>query len=365
MAVSSLGSRVLAAAAAGGLRSHDSYPLITGCLAECGHEEQTCVTTCQVCVEEHKCKSVLKDCDRCLEGARRAKAAAQVPEGSDTTLQDSGGTALLRDGLSRRLLRAKLEALGRRRGFRVTRAGVLKAQREAEWAVETREAAANDLRRAKTTLRETEADVAKWKVDNARKLRKERARAMEARQDRLRADRHLETVTEELNKAKARLKWSRNATSRNTTGRTEQEAKEEQLRAGQEVARLEEEVRRAEEKADELAAQSNWIDKGLQEKVDAAKAAVHDANEELKTAHAMEQITRKRLEEAKMHYVKAAVKVQDADEVVSKIDSELEDHPMQIHLLSAEGIAPGSGSRRSTTAVALPLLLVAAVRSLP
>lgn len=154
------------------LRSTGVRPIITGCLAECGTEEQSCVTQCQVCVEMQAC-NVLSNCSACLNEAREAKEAFRKLGNMG---MDSGGMALKHEGVRQQLDWARLEAIDGKRKLAWARSNVLRAQRNAEWAEEERRELLRRLEQGKEKLLKTEEDVQRWDQRSTAKLDSLRAR---------------------------------------------------------------------------------------------------------------------------------------------------------------------------------------------
>merc|ERR1740117_811503 len=112
---------------------------------------------------------------------------------------------MMRDGLMNEMTRARLAALDRLRELRSFREGVLKAQREAEWAAEERHASAKRLGEERQVLKGARLEVTRWKLQNEKKLKAMRARAREHRLERQTAERKLAVAKKKHSKAARRL----------------------------------------------------------------------------------------------------------------------------------------------------------------
>merc|ERR1719506_3435684 len=117
---------------------------------------------------------------------------------------------------------ARLEALDKSRNLRIARSGVLKAQREAEWAAEERHMSAKSLRETRQVLKGARLEVTRWKLQNEKKLKAKRAKALEQRQERQAAEQDLEAAKSKYSKAQRRLRIaSSNATAETEPGSPE------------------------------------------------------------------------------------------------------------------------------------------------
>lgn len=113
--------------------------IVTGCLKECGPSEQSCVTQCQVCVEQHSCPSLgHRLCGSCLEEARAERRLYKDMIGDAKIVGDSGGAPLVHEGIRQDLYGVQLQSLTGHRTLRMARRDVLAAQRLQEWAVAQR-----------------------------------------------------------------------------------------------------------------------------------------------------------------------------------------------------------------------------------
>lgn len=301
-------------------------PIITGCLKECGYEEQTCVTQCQVCIEQNECR-ILGKCDPCLREAHAQRVNAKK---IDKGILDSGGIAMVRDGLLAEMTRARLEALDRLRELRVAREGVLKAQREAEWAAEERHMSAKNLQESRQVLKGARLEVTRWKLQNEKKLKAMRAKAREQRQERQKAERKLEAEKLKYSKAQRRLRIASANTSESGEGEGAEDG-DEVWRLAREVEEHQEAVERAEKDVESTTADGEWLDRGLRRRVKGAQTGARQAREELLEARARERVSRERLDEAKDHYVKAVKASQWAEKAAQESEKKLRKAPVSAY----------------------------------
>lgn len=303
-------------------------PIITGCLKECGYEEQTCVTACQVCIEQNECR-ILHQCDPCLEAARAQRMTSGK---ADQGILDSGGVAMIRDGLLALMTRARMEALDRKRDLRTARQGVLQAQREAEWATQERTLSAKNLEDARQGLKGARLEVTRWKLQNEKKVKVLRAKAREQRQDRRKAEQKLDAAKRKHAKAQHRLRIatasSANSTEDNLADVNVTEDEDQIWKLAQEAEDKQEAVKRAEKDLETTKVEGEWLDRGLRRRVEGARTGAAQSREELLEGRARERVSSSALEEAKDHYVKAVKSSQYADKAAKEAEEKLRNAPL-------------------------------------
>eukprot|EP00405_Crypthecodinium_cohnii_P025967 CAMPEP_0206484914 /NCGR_PEP_ID=MMETSP0324_2-20121206/40235_1 /ASSEMBLY_ACC=CAM_ASM_000836 /TAXON_ID=2866 /ORGANISM="Crypthecodinium cohnii, Strain Seligo" /LENGTH=377 /DNA_ID=CAMNT_0053963107 /DNA_START=446 /DNA_END=1579 /DNA_ORIENTATION=+ len=138
-------------------------PIITGCLEECGPEDQACVTDCQVCVEQHVCISLHDDdCSSCMSEAHKARALAK----SKRLLVDSGGISLVHEGLRQKVVKSKMRVLEGHRALRRARRKVLDVQRLSEWAAAELDAEVKKLNESRGELDGYDVKANRWLTES-------------------------------------------------------------------------------------------------------------------------------------------------------------------------------------------------------
>jgi len=336
-------------------------PIITGCLKECGYTDQTCITQCQVCIEQNECR-ILHKCDPCLQGAHDQMVLAKK---TDKGILDSGGVALVRDGLMADMTSANLESLERKRLLRTARTGVLMAQREAEWARSERQHSSKNLVEARTTLRIARLEVTRWTLQNEKKLKKMRAQAAQQRRERQTSERKLAEHKRAYSKAQKRLRVASKSGSNMSAQEEEQEQAEEgtdedaenktatKETEGEEIYKLAKDVEErqtavenAERELEKTSADGEWLDRGLRRRVKAAQEGARSSREELLEARARERVSRERLEEAKDHYIASVKSSNVADEAAH--DSEIKLRKAPVSLYPGGPAPPASASAKIT-----------------
>lgn len=323
------GTPAMGLVSAGIVGSSLRRPIITGCLKECGFKEQTCVTQCQVCIEQSECR-ILGKCDPCL---REAHAHKMEAEKADQGTLDDGGVSMMRDGMMAEMTHAKLTALDKKRELRTAREGVLKAQREAEWAVHERRAAAMNLIEARQVLRGARLQVTRWKLQNAKKLQDKRAKARQQRMERQKAERKLVAAKKEAAEAENRLEEASadqvNATTIEGEDGPSDSESEDVWKLTKEAEERQAAVERAELDVEKSSSDAQWLDRGLRRRVKSAKNGAKKAREELLVARAHERVAREKLEDAKMRYVNGVQSSQMADKAAQDSEQRLRAAPVR------------------------------------
>jgi hypothetical protein len=300
----------------------DRRPIITGCLKACGNEEQSCVTQCQVCMEQNGCR-IGGDCELCLKEARAMRLRYAR---TDKTILDSGGIAMMRDGLMAEMTEARLKALDWKRTLRVARENVLKAQREEEYATQERQMKAKGLKDATQELKSSKHEVERWKLQNEKKLKAARARAREQRQQRKIAERKLEAAKLKHKEAERNFRIVSNASITNTS-----EDEEEVWRASRELEEQRQAVEEAETLVEKTSEDGEWLDRGLQRRVRNSQRGAKEAREELLIGRARERVSQESLGEAKDKYLEALAASNEADKVAEEMESKLRQAPLPEH----------------------------------
>jgi len=302
------------------MRGAQLRPIITGCLKACGVQDQTCATQCQVCVEMRGCKTLAAgDCGTCRAEVR---AALRWSETVGDSLMDSGGQALLRDGVRLRLQHARLTALDAKRRLRRARGGILNAQRQAEWAADEHENEVTRLHESQSILRHKEHELEEWQQEHAQRLeamRKELAKRREevnrTKQHRARAKQRLFKMRRRLARAEGqrRESWQRlEAEAERSYERWHKRLKEER----QAMKHLKQRLRKHEDNAE-------WIEEGLNREIREAQNLVDGDLRKLREARSMEELSRGELENAKQQYREAAVASQQRDTVAARLQERL------------------------------------------
>eukprot|EP00928_Gymnodinium_smaydae_P062959 TRINITY_DN4667_c0_g2_i2.p1 TRINITY_DN4667_c0_g2~~TRINITY_DN4667_c0_g2_i2.p1 ORF type:complete len:268 (-),score=24.12 TRINITY_DN4667_c0_g2_i2:184-987(-) len=141
-------------------------PVITGCFRQCGIDDQTCVTQCQVCVEQHRCSTLAHGCEVCVKEVREMLREADT---LDAGVVDSGGASLAIDALRLQKQEATEVAVSAQRRLLHQRDQVLQAQRQVEWAAAERRESRGRLKYARKRLQHRMKDVRKNSGDSRKK----------------------------------------------------------------------------------------------------------------------------------------------------------------------------------------------------
>jgi len=242
----------------------------------------------------------------------------------DNVILDLGGVSMMRDGMMAEMTQAKLLALESKRRLVKTRQGVLKAQREAEWAAEERHLAALNLIEARQVLKGARLEVTRWKLQNEKKLKAMRARAREQRLQRQKAERKLAAAKSKYSKAQTKLEKASN-----TSVTDDSQDDDEVWRLANDVEERQQAVESAEGDVEKTSADGEWLDRGLRRRVKSAQSGARKAREELLVARAHERVARQRLDEAKVHYQTSVQSSQQADKAAEDSEQRLRKAPIQ------------------------------------
>jgi len=276
-----------------------------------------------VCVEEHQCRSVRsKACRDCRKEARKLRRRSK--KASDL-LTDSGGAPLRRDSVRLRLEKAQLESLDANRRLRKSRAGVLKAQRQAEWAAEEEGAEASEIEDARLALKRKQEEMQEWQVRNVERLRKRQEEAIihqtalrKTRRQLRKAKNRLHKVRRYYNRSKNRERWGRLlVAAEGFVHKLQKQEAEQRLAAAD-----------AQEAVNKQERDSQWVQRGLSRELAKAEQSVEKAKESGRSAHTRERFSREALQEAKRAYQAEAGGSERHSGTVKSLQKELRDNPL-------------------------------------
>jgi len=234
---------------------------------------------------------------------------------------------MLRDGMLDALKHSRLEALDRKREVRIAREAVIKDQREAEWSFQERHMAAQRLISSKESLTAERQEVTRWKLRNAKKLKKKRSLAREQRQDKQLAEQRLAESQLEYKKARRRFRILANESDDSEQGGGEDSESQDLSKKAAEVESRRQAVRDAEKDVDKTSSDAEWLDRGLRRNVQHAKTEAQSAREDLLEARARERVAKKKLEKSKYKYVHAVQQSKEADKASEVIEERLRTAP--------------------------------------
>mmetsp|Transcript_62561 Transcript_62561/g.116336 ORF Transcript_62561/g.116336 Transcript_62561/m.116336 type:complete len:370 (+) Transcript_62561:126-1235(+) len=278
-------------------------PIVTGCVKLCGVEDQSCATQCEVCVEMAKCRTDVDQCDACAKKAEEWKRASSA---SQDWARDAGGIPMRQDEARTRLQRAAFSERDGLHSFRRARLGVLKAQRQAEWAQEERHEEAERLRESKAALKGARGELDKWELQNSRKVKdmdKEMAEKAEA-------VRILEGQLEKEVKNENRAADVRSL--------------EDRLRAKKQ------ELANAQQAKDARKEDAEWYRDKLQKDVSDVEADLKLRLQHFHAATVREKVSRQSLEEAKETYRVEATTLQERGEQKDKLEAQFQNYTAQL-----------------------------------
>lgn len=301
-------------------------PIITGCFEQCGSEDQACVTQCQVCVEERACPTVQSpNCRKCLVHAHAARRA-YTP--LDDVILDSGGVPLLHDHVRSLLLGAQLAAYDARRLLRRARGSVLKAQRQAEWAMEETGDCAAKLSQSQAVLKNKDAELETWKLQNARKLKALRAKRSEQRAELKRTEVLLERARKRFALVQYKARYARN---RQRWLRLLPQVRDSFVKLKAKAFRLREQVAESQKEVQEAESKGRWVERGLTRERDKAQQLVKKDVRRLHTAQQMERLLNDELDKAKATYRRASAASQVREAKAAELKVKLSQHPLPTH----------------------------------
>jgi len=300
-------------------------PIITGCLEECGTEDQSCVTQCEVCVEQQTCSDLQTNCTTCLDEAHEMKADMRR---RGNVGSDSGGIPLEHEGIRQRHDLARLQAMDGTRRLRGARDGVLQAQRGVEWAAEESREEVDRLSGVQAHLDETKTDARRWSERSQAKLG-------ELKQNRSDCRRAVQRTLRQLRVAEKRLEAAQKALAEAQDLAHAGAKIRKVLITARVVTRLDWKVRKQEqllvhskEAYKKQQRDSTWFQHGLQKEVEEVDALVAKQESKLGEAHGLETSSRKQLQEAKDEYRAAAARRQNLTTAAAKLQRELLAHPL-------------------------------------
>jgi len=300
-------------------------PIITGCLAECGAKDQSCVTQCQVCIEQNACESLMSNCTMCL---RETHDAMRDLFSADNNVQDSGGDPLVHEAIRQDLHGAKLKAIEGKRRLRKARNQVLTAQRQVEWAVEERRDAADALRKGEKTLEKQENNAKGWKTSSSGRIRDMQRYLDKMKRQEERTKRQIAILERKM---KEKHDKAREAKERAKAGARKQEtlAMQRLMERLQAKLRVQEKaVRKEEARLEKEQNEAKWFRRGLRQEVHTVAASVKAQIQTLHEARKAEQISEKELIEAKDTYRKVAEASHEISEFVHGLETSLSKNPM-------------------------------------
>mmetsp|Transcript_38195 Transcript_38195/g.109647 ORF Transcript_38195/g.109647 Transcript_38195/m.109647 type:complete len:363 (+) Transcript_38195:32-1120(+) len=300
-------------------------PIITGCLAECGAGEQSCVTDCQVCVEKNVCGD-LANCTICRDEARETKKLFEA-QGNNSVLGDSGGAPLVHEGFRQQMMRAQLQSLEGHRRLRSSRKSVLEAQRLAEWAVEEHKEELDKLRATREEVDKNDKNKDRW-------LSRARSKLNGTREEVTALEKQLRQKKQKLNHIERRLERRRVAAIGGDISQASKMAREIVAttrvirRISWQIRKLERELEKREDVQRKEETDVKWFKKGL---VDRGVRMARDMHEQVKNLRAMkanEKVYRQQLRSAKQDYRNAVNLTRNFTHEVRHLETELEENPM-------------------------------------
>lgn len=339
-------------------------PIVTGCLGECGTKDQSCLTDCEVCVENHRCSVVHLGCHSCLRAARASRRKSE--EKGRGPVNDSGGIPLIREGIRVHLQHAQLRAFDSHRALRKARDGIIKAQRDAEWASQERREAVARLHKVRLGLKDAESDVVKWELKHAKKMQAMRAKTSENRLARQRAKKRLKDAKDDLREAMTQQQH-RDAGDEAEDQHRDQVATavDAEWERRRQVEEKQQAVVHAENDLRKVRNDADWLDRGLQKDVHKARARAKRTLQDLHTARAMERVTRQELEAAKRDYLRLAATTQRHDKARERLETKLQNQPM-LTVSAANGVNLAATDRSLGQRPQMqPVVVVAAMLTAP
>lgn len=298
-------------------------PIVTGCLLECGVQDQSCATQCQVCVEEHRCATLKSDrCGVCLREVRESTYARATANGVSI---DSGGVPLAREGVHVRLEAARFSSVDEIRLTRRARDAVLVAQRQVEWAAEECIDQSRELHKAKARLELAQKQYAISTIEHAKKVKKLKSQIATTQFERTR-------LQKELDKGEGEPKTRRDAPdSRHTNpegaarGEAVDEAQAREWALQRHLGMQERMEKHLEERLRYEEEHAKWLDRGLEKDVKKAEQGVEGAVGRLRHIRAIERLAEDNLREAKDRYLSAQAMSLRAGKVVDHLEGMIKD----------------------------------------
>lgn len=314
-----------------GMRGAVLRPILTGCLEECGIEDQSCVTQCEVCVEQNACPGLLTNCSSCLEEAHSIKQES-LKRGDLAT--DSGGPALEHEGIRQRFRSARLEAMDTTRRLREARDGVLQAQRGVEWAVEETREEVDRLEKTEDHLAETKEEAERWTERSKTKLEEMRDQRTQLREDVNRTLRQLRVANKDLLQSKMELAEAKDLAHAGAKVRKVIVTARVVTRLHWKLRKQSKEMRKAREAYKKQRHDSSWFQRGLQNEVQEVAQSVKKQAKMLDDAHEMERNSRRNLQTEKDEYREAAELRENLTDSAARLREELSSHPLPTYVPS-------------------------------
>lgn len=304
-------------------------PIITGCLEECGTEDQSCVTQCEVCVEQNACPRLLGNCSVCLEEARSMKLD-RFKRGDIGT--DSGGQALEHEGIRQRFRFARLQAMDTTHDLRDRRDGVLQAQRGVEWAAEETREEVDRLKKTEDHLAETKDEAKRWGERSKAKLAEMHEQRLQLRKAVNRTLRQLRVANRDLAENKRELAEAEDLAHAGAKVRKVIVNARVVTRLHWKLRKQKREMEKARTAYNKQKRDSSWFQRGLQKEVQEVAQVVKKQAKMLDDAHEMEKTSRKQLHKAKDKYREAAELRDNLTDTAARLQKELSSHPLPTYV---------------------------------
>lgn len=296
-------------------------PIVTGCLDSCGYKNTQCVTECQVCVEAHSCGEI-HTCKTC---EKRVLAMQRAQKNSDPRSWDSGGKSLIHEGLRVKYLKAQQDLQDAQHNLMVAREGVITAQTSADYSSQERTEKTKELREAREKKAGAEKTVHRWSKKNAARLERAQRRLREAEQEAEEEYKKLKKLNAELRRAHRRVK---KAKEEEADEKVLKKAEEEEWEARRRVEEEEQKVEDLENAVEKRKKEAKWVDKHLRKQVKGKQDDIEAAARELEEAEQREKKALQVLQNAKEAYVLEIKRSEEADDRVTRLEKQLEEHPL-------------------------------------
>jgi len=338
-----------------------SFPIITGCLDQCGESNPACVSQCQVCVEMNECKTVDRRCNQCLQ---EVKEMRHTQRKTADVIKDSGGMSLVHDGLVAELDAARRTQLQKERKLYAARDDVLQAQRQAEWAVGERTEAAKKVDEAYGARQDDGEKRERWRRHHDKKADKIEEDQAKHREEHEAAEKRLEESRKELKAAEERLqKQHQRVEEREKAHKDVKAAKKKEEKAQEDVEKKEKAVKDDEAEEQRSREDAAWVDGELQKEGEAGDTGVLEAKADLRKARVLERAARDQLESAKNRYRHVTAERQRTDRTVAKLEDKLDEHPLPTFIPQERRHLLQRRAERSAAAAPSTFLVLAAIAS--
>jgi len=300
-------------------------PIITGCLEECGTEDQSCVTQCEVCVEQQACADLQTNCSTCFDEAQEMKADMRR---WGNVGSDSGGPALAHEAIRQRHDLARLQAMDGTHRLRGARDHVLQAQRGVEWAAEETREEENRLASVERHLEETKADARRWSERSQAKLAELRENRTDCRGAVKRTLKQLRVAERKLEDAQKELAEAKDLAHAGVKIRKVLITARVVTRLDWKVRKQRQQLVEAKQAYKKQQRDSTWFQRGLQKEVKEVDVLVEKQEHKLDEAHDLERNSRKLLQGSKDEYRAAAARRQNLTTAAAKLQRLLLAHPL-------------------------------------